>query len=112
MSTLINASIDLTKIDKTKIQTHDKFGQPFKNGAKYLSVQIWVNDEPDQYGNNVSISVSQSLVEREAGEKKVYLGNGKINQPPLTPVRKEPNTGYPAAPTATSFELDESGLPY
>ena len=67
MSTLISGSIDLTKIDKSKL----------KDG-KYLQVQISVNDTTDNYGNNVSITVNQSKEEREAKEKKTYLGNAKV----------------------------------
>ena len=25
--------------------------------GKYLDIQVWVNDEPDQFGNHLSISV-------------------------------------------------------
>lgn len=75
---IINASIDLNKIDKTKIVTTDKNGQPFKNGAKYYNITIFVNDQPDQFGNDSSIAANQSKEEREAGDKRVYLGNGKI----------------------------------
>ena len=67
MSTLISGSIDLTKIDKSKL----------KDG-KYLQVQISVNDTTDNYGNNVSITVNQTKEEREAKEKKTYLGNAKV----------------------------------
>lgn len=37
-----------------------------------------VNDEKDQYGNDVSVQNSQTKEERESGAAKVYLGNGKI----------------------------------
>jgi hypothetical protein len=67
---IINASIDLTKIDKSKINNH-------ANGAKYLSISIFINDEPDKYGNNVSIALAQTKEEREAKQNRVYLGNGK-----------------------------------
>ena len=67
MSTLISGSIDLSKVDKSKL----------KDG-KYLQVQISVNDTTDNYGNNVSITVNQTKEEREAKEKKTYLGNAKV----------------------------------
>jgi len=67
MSTLISGSIDLTKIDKSKL----------KDG-KYLNVQISVNDATDNYGNNVAITLNQTKEEREAKEKKTYLGNAKV----------------------------------
>jgi hypothetical protein len=80
MSKLLTGSIDLNKIDKTKIVSTDKNGKPFENGAKYLNVVVWINDEADQYGNNASIQLSQSKEEREAGAKAIYIGNLKEPQ--------------------------------
>jgi len=77
MAEILSVSIDLTKIDKTKIQTVDKNGNPFKSGAKYYNLQIFVNDDIDQYGNNVGVCDTQTKEQREAKEKKKYLGNGK-----------------------------------
>jgi hypothetical protein len=70
MGSLISASIDLSKIDRKKITEG-------KNGAKYYNILISVNDEKNQYGQDVSISENQSKEERESGAKKNYLGNGK-----------------------------------
>jgi hypothetical protein len=69
MSTIISASIDLAKIDKGNIYE--------KDGKKYLSLQISVNDET-KYGNNVSIAIGQTKEQREAKVDKTYLGNGKV----------------------------------
>ena len=74
---IINASIDLTKIDKSKIVATDKNGNPFKNGAKYYNISIKVYDTPDQYGNDVSLIEPKTQEQRERQEKDVYLGNGK-----------------------------------
>jgi len=70
MSKLLSASIDLAKIDKSKIKVSDK-------GQKFLNIDIWINDEPNQWGQNVSINIQQSKEERERKVKKVYIGNGK-----------------------------------
>lgn len=70
MARIISASIDVSKIDKSKLIDG-------KNGAKYYNFDIIVNDEPNQYGKDVSISQSQTKEEREAKEKKVFIGNGK-----------------------------------
>jgi hypothetical protein len=67
MSTLISGSIDLTKIDKEKLV----------NG-KYLNIQISINDNSDQYGNNVGITIGQTKEEREDKAKKTYIGNAKV----------------------------------
>lgn len=66
MSKLITASINLNKIDKNKIFVSKKTGE------KHLNISIWVNDEPDQYGNDCSIQQST-----KKGEAKIFLGNGK-----------------------------------
>lgn len=70
MARIISASIDVSKIDKSKLIDG-------KNGAKYYNFDITVNDEPNKYGKDVSISQSQTKEEREANEKKVFIGNGK-----------------------------------
>ncbi len=74
---MYTGSIDLNKIDKSKVVTTDKNGKPFENGAKYLNIVLWINDEADQYGNNASIQVSQTKEEKEAKQKVTYLGNLK-----------------------------------
>ena len=43
-----------------------------KNGKKYATVMIWVNNEPDQYGRIGSIQLSQP---KDSQEPKVYIGN-------------------------------------
>lgn len=70
MSKLYLGSIDLNKINKEDIITTDKNGQKFSNGAKYLNVAIWINDEADQYGNHLAV---------KAGKKDAnyYIGNAK-----------------------------------
>lgn len=60
-------SIDVTKIDKSKLV----------NG-KYLNLTISVQDETNQWGQNVSAYHEQSKEEREAKENRNYLGNGKV----------------------------------
>ena len=61
-------------IDKNRIKTVTK-----KDGstAKYYDIQIFVNDEPDQYNHIASIAANQTKEESEAKEKKTYLGNLK-----------------------------------
>jgi hypothetical protein len=69
MGKLISARIDVTKIPKEAIFVGEK--------GKYLSVDIWINDEDDKYGNDCSINIQQSKEDREAKTPKVYIGNGK-----------------------------------
>jgi hypothetical protein len=70
MSTFYTGSICLSDIPKEKITEA-------KNGKKYLNLTLWVNDTADQYGNIGSIQVSQTKEQRDAQEKKQYIGNFK-----------------------------------
>jgi hypothetical protein len=66
MSAILNLSIDLSKIDKSKLVE-----------GKYLNTQVFINDE-SKHGNNVSVAYSQSKEQREAKEPKQYIANGKV----------------------------------
>ena len=70
MSSIINASIDLSKVDKSKIFE--------KDGKKWLNLSISINDET-RYGNNVGIALGQSKEERDAKANKTFIGNGKVS---------------------------------
>ena len=69
MARIINASIDLSKIDKTRIKEN--------NGKLWYQISIIENDEADTYGKNVSIEQGMTKEENAAKAKKVYIGNGK-----------------------------------
>jgi hypothetical protein len=99
---IISCSIDVTKIDKTKLVEG-------KNGAKYFNFDVIVNDEPNQYGKDVSISLSQTKEERTAKEKKVFIGSGK------TVWKKEPQAGTNYAAPAqnnSSAPVEDDSLPF
>jgi len=66
---IISASIDLSKIDKSRIVE--------KDGKKFYNLTIIVNDTFNQYGQDVGITTEQTKEERERKENKTYLGNGK-----------------------------------
>ena len=70
MASIINASINLNNIDKTKIIDGKK--------GKYLPITIVLNDGPDQFGNQGPITIAQSKDERTAKAAKTYLGNVKV----------------------------------
>ena len=67
MAGLVNVSLDLSKIDKTKV----------KDG-KYLNAIVAIGDDTNQYGQNASVYISQSKEEREAKDARTYIGNGKV----------------------------------
>lgn len=70
MSSLLSMSIDLTKIEESKVIE--------KNGKRWLNLTISTYDTTDTYGNNASVSINQSKEERDAKAPKVYLGNAKV----------------------------------
>jgi hypothetical protein len=66
MATILNLSIDSKRFSKNDL----------KNG-QYLNVTIAINDETNQYGQNVSAWLAQSKEERDEDAERVYVGNGK-----------------------------------
>ena len=70
MAKIISASIDVTKIDKARLKDG-------KNGQKYYEISIVLNDEKNQWGQDVSIIQGQTEDERKSKSSKVYIGNGK-----------------------------------
>ena len=64
MGKLYLGKINLSKIDKDRIFEGKQ--------GRWIDVTIWINDKPDQYGNDLSIE--QSVKKDEA---KIYLGNAK-----------------------------------
>lgn len=71
MGALINVSLRVDKLPKEKFVSG-------KDGAVYYNFTIGVNDESNQYGQNVSLTDSQTKEEREAKKAKTYLGNGNV----------------------------------
>lgn len=101
MSKLYNGSICLSDIPKEKMNVG-------KNGKKYLNINVWINDNVDQFGNIGSIQVSLPKAERDAGAKGAYIGNFKESQP-ATQGAAQVTTAQPAA-NNTPDPLDD--LPF
>jgi hypothetical protein len=83
---MINISIDLSKIDASRIKTG-------KNGAKYYNITVDRKKTPDQYGNDHTVYNTPTKEERESKKDKVYLGSGKEF---LFNNQKQDNTPLPA----------------
>ena len=98
MATLINAYVT-----KAKLQ------QLLEKADKGVSFTIAVNDEVNQYNQNVILYLSQTKEQREAKEPKTYFGNGSVvwtdNKVTVAPKKD--------AQAAPAVEADDSmGLPF
>ena len=97
---VITFSIDLTKIDKTRIKDVIR-----KDGttAKFLNLVMMTNEQADQYGNDGFIAESVTQDEKAQGKKGAILGNCKIlGKPAPTPA--------PTQNTASAYVVDD--LPF
>ena len=54
-----------------------------QNGETFrsVSINIWVNDQEDQYGNIASVQLKKE--NRDKGEKSPYIGNLKLYTPKI-----------------------------
>jgi hypothetical protein len=71
MSAIINLSIRVDKLPKEKFVMG-------KDGAVYYNCTLSINDDANQWGQNVSLTDSQTKEERDAKKQKNYLGNGNV----------------------------------
>ena len=101
MSALLNISIRVDKLPK------EKFVQG-KNGAVYYNATVSVNDDTNQWGQNVSLTDSQTKEEREAKVAKNYIGNGKVVWTDGNIVRAEQQEQQAPAPV----QAESNDLPF
>ena len=89
MSKLLSLSVDVSKITKDKLYQGKK--------GTYLKLTVSLQDDKDQFGNDVTCWEEQSQEERNSKSPKNYLGNGKVfwsSEPPVygsEPVNQEQN---------------------
>ena len=70
MSKIISCSICLEDIPEESKQVA-------KSGKTYINFVVDEKREVDQYGKTHSVYIQQTKEQREAKEKKTYIGNGK-----------------------------------
>src|SRR6056300_87143 len=104
MASIIKASINLSEIPTDKIITGKK--------GKYLPITITINDELDQFNNQGPIVVAQTKEERDAKQKKTYLGNVQVVWTNGDNVAAAPRDDQPAqaAPVGQAAPADD--LPF
>ena len=106
MGTIASISIDLSKLDKSKIVNG-------KNGQKYYNLNIGINDNSDNYGNNIQVTEPQSQEQRAAKEPKTFYGNGKVFWTDgKIEVAKKNEVTNPVVTSNNSINDDSDGLPF
>jgi hypothetical protein len=74
MATLISAYVTIEKLELIVKSLKAKSGKD----AKGFKMTIAVNDESNDFGQNVSIYAEQTKEQRDAKTPKFYAGNGKV----------------------------------
>ena len=100
MSAIINLSIRVDKLPKEKFVMG-------KDGAVFYNCTLSINDDANQWGQNVSLTDSQTKEERDAKKQKSYLGNGSVvwTDGNIIAIKKE---GQPQQ----TASVDTSDLPF
>jgi hypothetical protein len=85
MNKLLIGKINLSKIDKERLFKGEK--------GIYCDIAIWFSEEPDKYGNNLSI-----LQSTKKDEPKIYIGEAKFYVPKKEskPSRKDKQGQFPS----------------
>jgi hypothetical protein len=86
----------MTDLSNAFKANHSAFNKSDKNGKLYANIAVWLNDEPDQYGNILSFQLNSK---KDATDEKVYFGSAKL------PVDKAPAQTPDPAPAV-------EGLPF
>lgn len=85
-----------------------------KKDEKGISITISINDDSNQWGQNISAYVSQSKEDREAKKDRYYTGNGKVfwtdGKIQIGTKDEKPNTNSAPSTSSTSDEVDD--LPF
>lgn len=97
----LQGSINFTELMNAAKAANTAFSRSEKNKQVYANVTLWINDEPDQYGNTVSLQLNPK---RDTPDKKIYFGNFKGE---LSANKKKPD--YEQLPDSKS---DDDDLPF
>ena len=96
MSTIgVNFQIDQDKLDELRFHKGKK--------GRYANLVLFLNSEPDQYGQNGGIKQADTKEERDAGIKLPFVGNAKVfwsDNPDFQQVRVE----QASAPATDEFD--------
>ncbi|MFN9518526.1 MAG: hypothetical protein ACK574_02210 [Bacteroidota bacterium] len=85
----LNISVCLDDLYAQSKAGHPRFKKN-ANGKTYVSLNVWVNEQPDKFGNNVSVQLYDANAER----KVIYVGNGRTGEA-VEKQQEKSDTGTP-----------------
>lgn len=90
MATLFYGSINITELLERAKEKHSAFVKG-NNGKIYANISVWLNDEPDQYDNVMSIKLSatKEAIAKDAEQGKIYIGNCKESENQQQPLNSK-----------------------
>jgi len=103
MNQLFFGSISLTDLIEKAKSKHSAFSKA-QNGKIYVNVNVWLNEQPDKYGNLMSVKVNPSKAMKDI-EEGFYIGNLKKSDGP-TPVGDKDVSGLD-----TDFDIPTAEKP-
>lgn len=97
MSKLYYGSICLTDLNNAAKQGHSAFSKSAKNGKIYVNINVWENDQPDEYKQTHAIQVG---AKKDSADERFYIGNLR------------PSELQPAGPVSATDVPNEDDLPF
>lgn len=70
-------SINLSKLNANAKLGHSSFTKAGKDNNVFVNVTLWINDEPDKFGNTMSVHLNPK---QDSGDEKVYFANFKPSE--------------------------------
>lgn len=75
-SKMYYGSINVTELNAAARAGHSAFVKAGEKNNIFVNCQIWLNEEPDKYGNNISLKVNPL---KDSTDKGFYIGNFKFS---------------------------------
>ena len=92
MGMLLNLSLDLDTF--SALVKSGKGVTTANNGKRYLGVTVSIDDQVNQYGKDCSVWIEQSKTQRDAKEKRDFIGGGKVVWGKQQPAPPEYQAGH------------------
>lgn len=116
---IISTSINLEKLESARFKTKqgtdclliplNQKGIFVGDKGVYLNTNTAINDEPDQFGNDCGMWISQTEEERKEKANRTYLGNGKVL---FDSGNRNPEAGAESVKAEVVSQEEDDDLPF